>query len=295
MSVVSRKYVNPDFCLEYLNAARSHRNGDDFVQFPERFLKFNSKEQDVCIIIPQDYSKVGATLWDAAIVLVEYLSKILPQIDLSNKNICELGAGCCIATIYLYLSHQNNNYNCLAIQELDDIIPHCKICIQKNIKHINDDMDMTNTNIKFVGSPWNNDCVHLLRNELNIHNNTGYDLIVMSDVTYKEEDFSSLVDTIVGLVNDTTRIVIAYEQRRKDIKSVFEILLQRLSQKGSVEEQCTEYIIEPPQQTEPPQVELLPPDLHVKEQDDSGNDNIHVKDGPTTVFRVHDYQLSPFC
>ena len=150
-------------------------------------------------------------------------------------------------------------------------------------------------NIRFIGSSWNDDCIHLLRNELNNNKNNSnrFDLLVMSDVTYKEEDFSTLIDTIVGLTDDTTRIVIAYEQRRKDLKSFFEALLQRLYEKGRVEEWCTEYIIEPP------------PDKPVQDIQESSkakynnNDanvaaNVNLKHRPIALFRVHDYQVSPF-
>ena len=98
----------------------------------------------------------------------------------------------------------------------------------------------------------------------------------MSDVTYKEEDFTVLVETLIGITDDTSRVIIAHEHRRKDISHVFETILQKLSHIGVVEQSCTQYIIHPPNVT----IEITS-DMAVTHGSDF------------TLFRVHDYILSP--
>lgn len=92
----------------------------------------------------------------------------------------------------------------------------------------------------FFSSEWGKDCAVKMVEE-NSGNN--FDLVIMADVLYHFEDFSSLIETITGCCYSTTNVyskshdnleskmlirtevLICFEQRRKNLWAFFEAML----------------------------------------------------------------------
>ena len=103
------------------------------------------------------------------------------------------------------------------VQEVDNIVPHTRSNLQRN-----NCLDIT-----VISAFWGNDLLNECE-KLDILST--FDMIIMADVLYHEEHMPELMESILRSMSPSCKIVICYEQRRKDLnKLFFDDLLARLS------------------------------------------------------------------
>ncbi|OQR97105.1 methyltransferase 21A-like isoform 1 [Thraustotheca clavata] len=152
--------------------------------------------------IIQDITQVSGTVWDASIVLSHYLDS-LGTITLEGKTILEIGAGTALPSIV--------GARLGAIVIATDLI--------EALEYTNRAIEANCTNnilgaIQTQELAWGANGYGLKALE------TGsYEFIVGADVVYNERYFTELRDTLQTLSCKNTKIIIACEQRRKDLTS----------------------------------------------------------------------------
>ncbi len=103
------------------------------------------------------------------------------------------------------------------VQEVDDIVPHTRSNLQRNNCH----------DITVISALWGN---NLLKECAKLDILSKFDMIIMADVLYHEEHMPELMESILHSMSSSCKIVICYEQRRKDLnKLFFDELIARLS------------------------------------------------------------------
>lgn len=164
-----------------------NKNNDVLSIFNQPEREFNFAGQK--LKISQDWNKLGvaAVVWDAAIVLCEYLEA--GNVDLDKKKVIELGAGSGIVGIVSTLLGAHTT-----ITDLEKAIPYLT--------------EVVNTNLpkRFEGQF----TVQALDWRENLESRTKtYDVILGADIIYIEETFPDLLRTIEHLSDENTLVYIS--------------------------------------------------------------------------------------
>eukprot|EP01102_Stenamoeba_stenopodia_P004890 TRINITY_DN1536_c0_g1_i1.p1 TRINITY_DN1536_c0_g1~~TRINITY_DN1536_c0_g1_i1.p1 ORF type:complete len:236 (+),score=45.04 TRINITY_DN1536_c0_g1_i1:82-789(+) len=182
---------------------------------------------DDSIFIEQNFSgeELGATVWDAAIVLIKYLEseKQFPKSFWEGKSVLELGAGtgACGIAVGRILQRREATNSKVIITDRPQMLP----LIQRNIDfNFKDSKKSTSTtSVEAQVHWWGEDIEGLLS-----HNGgRPFDVIVMSDivaVTYSST-YPLLFKTLLESSASHTRFLLAYELRSKEDRKFFEMLM----------------------------------------------------------------------
>eukprot|EP01038_Epipyxis_sp_PR26KG_P007921 gene7921-10751_t len=211
--------------------------------YPQRSFIFPNVGE---LLVNQSYDNVGHIVWDAEVILSYYIDEHLKHNTTNNNNInnnnnnnnfkvLELGAGTALAGIICY------RLNCsVFIQEITSVIPHTYQCLQLNLPIENILIETNEMFIKNLSNNYhksqttpsslndNNNKIYLVEglwghqltsNLLSISNNNKFDLIIMADVFYHEENFENLKYMIISTLTCESygRLIFCFEQRRKDL------------------------------------------------------------------------------
>lgn len=152
---------------------------------PEREFNFAGQK----LKISQDWNKLGvaAVVWDAAIVLCEYMEA--GNVHLVEKNVIELGAGSGIVGIVSTLLGAHTT-----ITDLEKAIPYLTEVVNTNLPE------------RFEGQF----SVQALDWRENLESRTEtYDVILGADIIYIEETFPDLLRTIDHLSDKDTLVYIS--------------------------------------------------------------------------------------
>ncbi|XP_076088300.1 protein N-lysine methyltransferase METTL21A-like [Mytilus galloprovincialis] len=145
------------------------------------------------LVIKQDWGNLGvaAVVWDAAIVLCEFIEKY--KEEFKNKEVIELGAGSGIVGIVAALIGAN-----VVITDREQVYPYLKRVLKDNLK----DKDNVKYSVKILD--WTRD-LHKFPQK--------YDIILGADVIYVEEVFDALLATLQHLSHDETKIYLSCKLR----------------------------------------------------------------------------------
>ncbi|XP_048775995.1 protein N-lysine methyltransferase METTL21A-like isoform X2 [Ostrea edulis] len=142
---------------------------------PERVFRFVEKE----LKIPQDWNNLGvaAVVWDAAIVLCEYLET--GNVVLEHKKVIELGAGSGLVGIVATLLGAQT-----IITDQEKALPYLTKAVRNNLP------DNFKDKYKVQALDW--------RGDLETYTET-FDVILGADIIYIEDTFPDLLRTIIHL------------------------------------------------------------------------------------------------
>jgi predicted nicotinamide N-methyase len=183
------------------------------------------------VLVDQDLSDVGHTVWDAEVILAHFMES---RVDIDHtSSVLELGAGCAIAAIVA--SRRGAAY--VAVQELADVLPHTEHCLRMNGCH---------GVIDSFAALWGPECIQAIVQLRGANADTAvaaaakksdcrppaiFDFIIMADVLYHANDFQLLISTIESCLSARGTLIISYEQRRRDLAPFFDQLHQHFQLK----------------------------------------------------------------
>ncbi|KDO26109.1 hypothetical protein SPRG_08470 [Saprolegnia parasitica CBS 223.65] len=150
------------------------------------------------VVILQDIAHVGGTVWDAGVVLSHYLDT-LGSITMKGKRLVELGAGTALPSIIAARLGAN-----VVATDMSDVLPYTNAAIAANTTQCDA--------IQAVELVWGRHGAGL---KAIAHRACDY--IVAADVVYNETYFDALQETLRALSSPATRILICFEQRRRDL------------------------------------------------------------------------------
>eukprot|EP01112_Ceratiomyxa_fruticulosa_P022481 TRINITY_DN8232_c0_g1_i1.p2 TRINITY_DN8232_c0_g1~~TRINITY_DN8232_c0_g1_i1.p2 ORF type:complete len:204 (-),score=36.25 TRINITY_DN8232_c0_g1_i1:248-859(-) len=163
---------------------------------------------DHTLLIEQEFSgELGATVWDAAIVLAKYLTS-LPPGYFKNKRVIELGAGTGIVGLTCAFPELGAE---VWITDLPKLLP----LLSHNAR-----INGLEKNVHIETLSWGEDVSSF---------SPPFDVILLSDVIagcYKE-DFAKLVKTLWDLSSKNTRIILSYELRSKEDLEFFKLVNEK--------------------------------------------------------------------
>jgi len=135
--------------------------------------------------------RVGATVWDAAIVTCKYLELHYNYEKLAGKRVIELGSGVGLVGLAAALLGAKQ----VVLTDQKDMI---------EILRSNTLLNVRSSNVKVRELCWGADVRKFL---------PPYDMIIASDVIYEEHCIESLVKTISALSDANSTIIIGHERR----------------------------------------------------------------------------------
>ncbi|XP_060067340.1 protein N-lysine methyltransferase METTL21A-like [Ylistrum balloti] len=154
-----------------------------------RTFSFAGKE----LVIKQEWKTLGiaAVVWDAAIVLCEYLEK---NVELVNgKKVIELGAGSGIVGIVAALLGGK-----VTITDLDVALEYINEVVEENLR------DKPGLDVQVKGLDWTKDWSKF---------SADYDIVLGADIIYIEELFDDLLKTFLQICHENTVVVLSWRYR----------------------------------------------------------------------------------
>ncbi|OQR85804.1 hypothetical protein ACHHYP_11330 [Achlya hypogyna] len=152
------------------------------------------------VTIDQDIAHVGGTVWDAGVVLSHYLDS-LGSAALQGKRIIELGAGTALPSIV------SARLGAVVVAtDMSDVLPYTIAAIDGNCS------PKTRRAIEAEELIWG---IHGIG--LKALAQEHCDFIVAADVVYNAKHFAELQETFQALSTAGTRVLICFEQRRRDL------------------------------------------------------------------------------
>ncbi|KAA8524313.1 hypothetical protein F0562_010736 [Nyssa sinensis] len=178
--------------------------------------------RDALLSIQQDNGSmhVGTTVWPCSLVLVKFAERWNPLtytaspspsapnpysslLDFRNKRAVELGTGCGVAGMGLYLLGLSD----VVLTDIAPVMPALKHNLKRNKPVLGKTLKMTQlywTNpdqIKALGPP--------------------FDLVIATDVVYIEESVGPLLSAMAALVADTGVVLLGYQLRSPEAHRLF--------------------------------------------------------------------------
>lgn len=189
--------------MDQCNTASPVNNEQALVLYDETFLTPFQKDERTFnfvqrkLTIPQDWGNLGvaAVVWDAAIVLCEYLEK--GEIEIKNKSVIELGAGSGIVGIVASLLGAK-----VTVTERKAALEYLNKVVNINLR--NDVTKVGDHDIKVRELDWTDDLKDY---------KPDYDIILGADIIYIEDLFPDLLKTLLHLSNEKTLILISCHLR----------------------------------------------------------------------------------
>ncbi|XP_069107770.1 protein N-lysine methyltransferase METTL21A-like [Argopecten irradians] len=172
---------------------------------PNRKFLFVGKE----LVIKQDWEGLGiaAVVWDAAVVLCEYLEK---NKDIVNgKLIIELGAGSGIVGIVAALLGGK-----VTITDLDEALDYINEVVDDNIKSI------PGLEVRVQSLDWTKDWPDY---------SADYDIVLGADIIYIEELFDDLLKTFLQVCHENTKVLLSWRYRYDRDKQFLEMMRQHFT------------------------------------------------------------------
>lgn len=165
---------------------------------------------------------VGTTVWPASLVLVKFAERWQPLtssssaaattatpnpyaalLDFRNKRAVELGTGCGVAGMGLYLLGLKD----VVLTDIAPVMPALKHNLKRN-------KPVLGRMLKAAQLHWNN---------LNQIKALGppFDIVIAADVVYIEESVGPLVSAMASLVADTGVVLLGYQIRSPEAHELF--------------------------------------------------------------------------
>jgi len=164
---------------------------------------------DHTLLIEQEFSgELGATVWDAAIVLAKYLTTFPDYFR--NKRIIELGSGTGVVGLTCSFTELGAEVWLTDLPKLLPLLTH------------NAKINGLEKNVHIESLSWGDDVDNF---------SPPFDVILLSDVIagcYKD-DFEKLVKTLWDLSEKNTRIILSYELRSREDLEFFRLLNEKFS------------------------------------------------------------------
>lgn len=174
---------------------------------------------DAVLSLQQDNGSmhVGTSVWPCSLVLVKFADRWSPQttttnpnpnpysslLDFRSKRAVELGAGCGVAGMGLFLLGLTE----IVLTDISPVMP----ALKRNLK-VN--KPVLRKNLKHSVLYWNNkDQIQAL--------NPPFDLVVATDVVYIEESVPQLVSAMEALVADDGVVLLGYQVRSPEAHKKF--------------------------------------------------------------------------
>ncbi|SBT35810.1 methyltransferase, putative [Plasmodium ovale wallikeri] len=172
----------------------------------------------------------GINIWESSIILSKWISDLLyeKKIIFNNKNVLEVGAGCGLASLSLFIYsnivHKNKNNSDLPNLVISDINLFTLHNISHNVNinrhllgHIN---SLWENNIRICNIDWTNENTYLKnKNDL-----VTYDFIIGSDLIYDK----NVVPSLIHLLNSTLKkdgiFFYVCKKSRDGVQLFFELL-----------------------------------------------------------------------
>lgn len=149
--------------------------------------------------LTQNYSALGATVWDGSIALAKMFDnrKLFPEQYLNSCRAIELGAGC--GLVGLYICHLGANHTVLTDQKC--CIPLLEENLRLNIPKTYQDR------IQVREYSWGDKLGSLI-------NNGRFNLILAAEVLYSVEDSLLLAKSIPDLADEQARVFVSMGRNR---------------------------------------------------------------------------------
>uniref|UniRef100_A0A5B7CF31 Uncharacterized protein n=1 Tax=Davidia involucrata TaxID=16924 RepID=A0A5B7CF31_DAVIN len=174
--------------------------------------------RDALLKIQQDNGSmhVGTTVWPCSLILVKFVERWHPLtyaasapnpyatlLDFRNKRAVELGAGCGVAGMGLYLLGLND----VVLTDIAPVMPALKHNLKRN-------KPVLAKTLKTAQLYWTNpDHIKALA--------PPFDLVIATDVVYIEESVGPLVSAMEALVADTGVVLLGYQLRSPEAHGLF--------------------------------------------------------------------------
>ncbi|CAH1803050.1 unnamed protein product [Owenia fusiformis] len=158
------------------------------------------------IVIKQKWGQLGvaAVVWDAAVVLCEYLEKHRNMLE--DKTVIELGAGMGLAGMVAGLLGVGR----IDITDREIVLDDLRQNIQENVHN-----QVSLKTIQVKALDWSHDLENFTDH---------YDLVIGADIVYIEETFEDLLRTISHLAQPETEVILASKIRYKRDKDFYKML-----------------------------------------------------------------------
>ncbi|XP_059282697.1 uncharacterized protein LOC132036386 [Lycium ferocissimum] len=158
---------------------------------------------------------VGTSVWPCSLVLVKFIERWHPLtcavtpnpysdiLNFHNKRGIELGAGCGVASMGLFLLGLNN----IVITDIPPVMPALKHNLKKNKPILKKSLKTAQLNwsnkdqIKSMGPP--------------------FDVVIAADVVYLEETVGPLLTAVDDLVDENGVVLLGYQLRSPEAHTKF--------------------------------------------------------------------------
>ncbi|XP_071691319.1 uncharacterized protein [Rutidosis leptorrhynchoides] len=157
---------------------------------------------------------VGTTVWAASLVLVKFIDRwcttaanddnpYATLINFTNKRAVELGTGCGVAAMGLYLLGLKD----IILTDIAPVMPALKHNLKKN-------KSVLGKMLKTAQLNWNNsNQIEALK--------PPFDVVIAADVVYIEESVTPLLTTMKLLVSDSGVVLLGYQIRSPEAHVLF--------------------------------------------------------------------------
>ncbi|KAL2937886.1 Protein-lysine methyltransferase METTL21D [Bienertia sinuspersici] len=159
---------------------------------------------------------VGTSVWPCSLVLVKFADHWSPTnpttpspnpystlLDFRHKRAIELGTGCGVAGMGLYLLGLHN----IILTDIAPVMPALKHNLKKN-------KPVLNKSLKTAQLYWANSAQMSALSP-------PFDVVVAADVVYIEESVRPLVETMVGMLKDDGVVLLGYQLRSPEADKLF--------------------------------------------------------------------------
>lgn len=180
-----------------------------FTNSPTITLKVSNAE----LSLQQDNNSmhVGTSVWQSSLVLVKFFdhwsttttSPYSHLIDFTNKRAIELGSGCGVAGMGLYLLGLTD----IILTDIAPVMPALKHNLKKN-------KPILKKSLKTAQLYWANPAQMAAVGP-------PFDVVVAADVVYIEESVGPLVETMLGLMKDDGVVFLGYQVRSPEADKLF--------------------------------------------------------------------------
>ncbi len=166
----------------------------DATFLPERAFDFANAGT---IVVEQDAGHVGGCVWDAEVLLAHFIDGL--GAELRGRTLLELGAGTGLASLVAV----RNGARAVAT-ELDDALP----LLVRNIER----QKFAEGECEARALRWGSDATGAAT----------FDFVVAADCIYEPAVYDDLLRTLSAFSTPDSRILLCYEQRRRDLGPFFE-------------------------------------------------------------------------
>ncbi|KAI3795267.1 hypothetical protein L1987_37918 [Smallanthus sonchifolius] len=155
---------------------------------------------------------VGTTVWPCSLVLVKFVERwhlsttdnpYAPLLNFHNKRAVELGTGCGVAAMGLYLLGLKD----VVLTDIAPVMPALKHNLKRN-------KPVLGKMLKTSQLHWNNsDQIRALK--------PPFDFVIAADVVYIEESVAPLLAAMEAMVSDSGVVLLGYQVRSPEAHALF--------------------------------------------------------------------------